>query len=95
MSAATTAGGDYGAGTAGTEPQREQNRAKNEFCASGPAVLATEFSFKQLQAAAEDAGVRGVPTDRSILEDHGGVSRCLLKCHDPAGDQFDESPCVE
>jgi len=23
------------AGTAGTEPQREQNRAKNEFCASG------------------------------------------------------------
>jgi hypothetical protein len=33
-----------GAGTASTEPQREQNRAKNEFCASGPAALATEFS---------------------------------------------------
>jgi hypothetical protein len=45
------------AGTAGTEPQREQNQAKNEFCASGPAALATEFSFKRLQAAAEDAGV--------------------------------------
>jgi hypothetical protein len=27
------------AGTAGTEPQREQNRAKSQFCASGPTVL--------------------------------------------------------
>jgi hypothetical protein len=57
------------AGTAGTDPQREQNRAKNEFCASGPAALATEFSFKQLQKAVEDAGVTGVPADRSVLKD--------------------------
>ena len=56
------------AGTAGTEPQREQNRAKNEFCASGSAALATEFSFKRLQAAAEDAGVTRVPADRSVLK---------------------------
>jgi len=55
--------------TAGTDPQREQNRAKNQFCASGPAALATEFSFKRLQAAAEDAGVTGVPADRSVLKD--------------------------
>ena len=47
------------AGTAGTGPQREQNRGENEFCASGSAAWATEFSFKRLQAAAEDAGVRG------------------------------------
>jgi hypothetical protein len=31
--------------------------------------LATEFSFKRLQAAAEDAGVTGVPADRSVLKD--------------------------
>jgi hypothetical protein len=37
--------------------------------ASGPAALATEFSFKQLQKAAEDAGVTGVPADRSVLKD--------------------------
>lgn len=49
------------AGTASTDPQREQNRAKNQFCASGPAALATEFSFTRLQAAAEDAGVTGCP----------------------------------
>ena len=57
------------AGTASTEPQREHNRAKNQFCAGGPAALATEFSFTRLQAAAEDAGVTGVPADRSVLKD--------------------------
>jgi hypothetical protein len=31
-------------------------------------ALATEFSFKRLQAAAEDAGVTGVPADRSVLK---------------------------
>jgi hypothetical protein len=31
--------------------------------------LATEFSVKQLQKAAEDAGVTGVPADRSVLKD--------------------------
>jgi hypothetical protein len=31
-------------GTANIDPQREQNRATNEFCASGPEALATEFS---------------------------------------------------
>ena len=31
--------------------------------------MATEFSCTQLQAAAENAGVRGVPADRSVLKD--------------------------
>jgi hypothetical protein len=31
--------------------------------------LATEFSCRQLQAAAENAGVRRVPADRSVLRD--------------------------
>jgi len=31
--------------------------------------LATEFSFKRLHAAAEDAGVTGVAADRSVLKD--------------------------
>src|ERR1700687_3675504 len=58
------------AGNAQNPAQEAQNRAKNNFCASGDPATVTVVSFRKLQAAATTAGVSfgsdpQLPTDRS------------------------------
>ena len=55
-----------------TPEHRAQNRAKNNFCASGDPLTLTFNDFEKLQTAAENAhvtfGARDtLPTDRSVL----------------------------
>lgn len=52
----------------------EQNRLKNNFCASGDPVTITFYSFERLQRAVESAGIRygssnNLPEDRAALKD--------------------------
>src|SRR5574337_461918 len=61
-------------GSATSAPQAAQNRAKNDFCATGGPVRVTLNTFVQLQTAAEDAGIPfgsglHLPPDRSLLKD--------------------------
>lgn len=63
-------------GTGTTDAHRAQNRAKNNFCASGTPVLVTHLTMTRLQEAVEDAdpdipfGARDtLPPDRSRLKD--------------------------
>ena len=55
-------------GTAGSAAGRAQNRAKNNFCAPGPAFDLDLAGFRALQQAADDAGIRrapeGIPSPR-------------------------------
>jgi hypothetical protein len=61
-----------------TEESRKQDVAKNNLCASGPAVLVTVSTFDDLQQAAQDKGVsfgnqhvphpKLLPSDRSVLK---------------------------
>jgi hypothetical protein len=48
-----------------------QNRAKNNFCAEGPPVRVSRWSFKRLQSASDEAGFTSgrPPADRSDLQD--------------------------
>jgi hypothetical protein len=60
-------------GTATRDPQRLQNEAKNNFCATGSPAEVTPLSFKKLQAASKNAGVTfgsdaSLPADRSALQ---------------------------
>lgn len=62
--------GAEGHGT--SEAQKAQNRAKNNFCATGEPAVVTTVSFRKLQAAAGDSGVSfgsdgQLPDDRSAL----------------------------
>jgi hypothetical protein len=59
-------------GVGDTQAHRDQNAAKNNFCAQGPAVTLRREHFEQLQAAAEQAGVQfgsreNLPEDRAPL----------------------------
>lgn len=59
-------------GSATDDAQIAQNTAKNNFCATGPAVSLTFDNFVQLQDAAQQAGISfgsafQVPKDRSPL----------------------------
>src|SRR4051794_10459853 len=47
------------AGDATTAPNQAQNRAKNQFCASGTPAYTTFFTFKQLQSKTAAAGITG------------------------------------
>ncbi len=53
-------------GSAGSDAGKVQNRAKNDFCAGGPATDLTIADFRALQKAADDAGVyrkpQGIPS---------------------------------
>jgi Carboxylesterase family len=55
-------------------PQAAQNAAKNNFCASGPVVLATNLTFRHLQsdteanAKIECCGPKKLPSDRALLQ---------------------------
>jgi hypothetical protein len=57
------------AGNATASGDQEQNKAKNNFCAAGPPVWTTFFTFKQIQIAAVAAVGTGMPDDRSALAD--------------------------
>jgi len=67
------------AGSADTPASAEQNKAKNNLCASGSAVPLTISAFDELQQAAEEKGVtfgnqhvphpEPLPPDRSVLKD--------------------------
>jgi hypothetical protein len=56
-------------------PRAAQNEAKNNFCAGGTPVLATNFTFRHLQSdteakpAIDCCGDANLPTDRSLLMD--------------------------
>jgi hypothetical protein len=59
-------------GAPGTDANRAQNAAKNNFCAEGPIIDLTREHFEQLQSAAERTGVKfgardRLPEDRSVL----------------------------
>lgn len=59
-------------GSPGGAENREQNRIKNNFCASGDTTRLTFLSFKRLQRIVDDKGVRygsglSLPQDRSVL----------------------------
>src|SRR6266496_4282792 len=59
-------------GTATSEAQKEQNRVKNEFCASGTLVRITYVSFERLQQKVDQLGIpygssNNLPPDRSAL----------------------------
>src|SRR5689334_15974387 len=68
---------DAGCRAEGSSPvpaQLAQNRAKNNFCATEPAVDLTIDDFSGLQRASESAGVTygsisRLPTDRLVLRD--------------------------
>ena len=56
------------------DAHREQNRAKNNFCAEGKALPVTINTFVKLQRAAEDSEIpfgssNSLPPDRSVLKD--------------------------
>jgi hypothetical protein len=60
-------------GTGSSDANAAQNRAKNNFCASGPPVLVDRDAFVRLQQAAQDQGVTfggfdSLPKDRSVLQ---------------------------
>lgn len=55
------------AGNAVDSDDQEQNNGKNNFCAAGPLVWTTFFTFKQLQTAAVAAGGSGMPANRALL----------------------------
>jgi hypothetical protein len=61
-----------GAAGQGSPASQIQNRAKNNYCATGDPVLVTFFTFKQLQKAVEANNVLGpkykVPDDRDMLK---------------------------
>jgi len=64
-------------GSATTDPQREQNKAKNNFCASGSPSRITFQTLTRLQQTAEDLDIphgssNRLPADRSVL--HGILS---------------------
>jgi hypothetical protein len=56
------------AGDATSAANQAQNRAKNEFCAPGSPNHTTFFTFRQLQAKTEAAGITGVPANRASLQ---------------------------
>ena len=62
-------------GSAGTDAGKVQNRAKNQFCASGNPVDLSLANFRSLQEAADDANIwrkpKGIPspTWRAKLKD--------------------------
>ena len=61
-------------GTGTGEAQQAQNRAKNNFCATGTPVRITYATFQRLQHAAEQQGISfgsnsKIPPDRSVLKD--------------------------
>jgi hypothetical protein len=65
--------GPTGKAAASDEKGAAQNKAKNNFCASGDPAWVTRLSFVKLQAAAVKAGVTfgsasQVPADRSLLQ---------------------------
>jgi len=51
-----------------TAKQKAQNRAKNSFCAHGTPVRITFRDFVPLQQSTDNAGLRGLQDDRSVLE---------------------------
>jgi hypothetical protein len=70
--------GDAGCGIEGKaasdDPNHAQNRAKNNFCATGDAVTLTQDDFAKLQAAVDTAGIpsgspKTLPADRKVLHD--------------------------
>lgn len=60
--------------TASNDQNHAQNRAKNNFCATGDPVTVTQADFVNLQAAVAAAGIpfgsaQRLPADRSVLHD--------------------------
>lgn len=60
-------------GSATSESQKDQNRAKNNFCASGVPIRVTYLTFQRLQERTEEREVpfgssNRLPEDRSILQ---------------------------
>jgi hypothetical protein len=60
--------------SAADDANHAQNRAKNNFCATGDAVTLTQDDFVKLQKAVDDAGIpsgstKSLPPDRKVLHD--------------------------
>lgn len=74
--------GELGVAADGT-PQGDQNKAKNNFCASGDPVTITPETLLKLQAAVEDKGIsfggdKRLPADRTDLIDGFDIDRQQL-----------------
>jgi hypothetical protein len=59
---------------ASDDANHAQNRAKNNFCATGDPVALTQDDFVKLQAAVDDAGIpygspKKLPADRKVFHD--------------------------
>lgn len=54
-------------GAATDAKQRAQNRAKNNFCVHGAPAKITFRTLVQLQQSTDNAGIRGLQSDRSVL----------------------------
>lgn len=57
------------AGAPSDDPHDQQNRSKNNLCASGERTEVTPFTLLALQEETDDRGITTLPSDRSVLQD--------------------------